>query len=528
VDSEPDVDFMMPRSGTFFVALCMVAIAASAAVLAYAAAAVEAGAAAALGFGLLLAMVIGQFGSQRASDRLVVDARLTLLARSTSDLARDIEEMARRIEKVEASAPEQAKAATQPIADEIGELGHLVKQFAETLQVHEAAIIRASAPEAPGLATPIAERPAPPLAPPPPMAAAAPMPAAPVLRREAEALQRQLDRQAGAGQRHDGMPDVFAGMARADAIAVIDEAISAKRYELFLQPIVTLPQRKVRAYQASVRLRGADGAVFQPADYLRLADDAGLMPALDAEILGRCIQVVRRLTARNRDVSLFCDIAGSSLADAAFSTELVGSLEASRSIAGSLVVGLTQEALRTMSPLDVETLRALSDKGFRFSMDGVRDLRIEPRDLADKGVRHIKVPADLMIARATDAGAEIHVADLAGLFARYGIDLIAEGIDTEAMVVDVLDYDVKFAQGLLFSPPRPVRADVLAGAEPAGTPQAPATAAARTRTEPRVDPRPAAAPQTLGAAVLAAGAAPRDQRKPGIGQGLRALIRDRS
>lgn len=504
----------------------MVAIAASAAVLAYAAAAVEAGAATAIGFGLLLAMVIGQFGSQRASDRLAVEARLTLLARSTSDLARDVEEMARRIEKVEASGPEQAKAATQPIADEIGELGHLVKQFAETLQVHEAAIIRATAPEAPAVAAPLAERPAPPLAPAPPMAAAAPLPAAPVLRREAEALQRQLDRQTGFGRRQDDVPDIFAGMSRADAISVIDEAISAKRYELFLQPIVTLPQRKVRAYQASVRLRGADGAVFQSADYLRLADDAGLMPALDAEILGRSIQVVRRLTARNRDVSLFCDIAGSSLADAAFSTELIGSLEASRSIAGSLVIGLTQEAVRAMSPLDAETLRSLSDKGFRFSMDGVHDLRIEPRDLADKGFRHIKVPADLMIARATDAGAEIHVADLAGLFARYGIDLIAEGIDTEAMVVDVLDYDVKFAQGLLFSPPRPVRADVLAGAEPAGTPQAPATPAARTRTEPRVDPRPASAPQTLGAAVLAAGAAA--PRKPGIGQGLRALIRDRS
>jgi cyclic-di-GMP phosphodiesterase, flagellum assembly factor TipF len=33
-------------------------------------------------------------------------------------------------------------------------------------------------------------------------------------------------------------------------------------------------------------------------------------------------------------------------------------------------------------------------------------------------------------------------------------------------VVDLLDYDVRFGQGFLFSPPRPVRAEALQGAEP--------------------------------------------------------------
>jgi len=52
---------------------------------------------------------------------------------------------------------------------------------------------------------------------------------------------------------------------------------------------------------------------------------------------------------------------------------------------------------------------------------------------------------------------------LADLLARSGIDLIAERIESEAMVVDLLDYDVRFGQGFLFSPPRPVRAEALQG-----------------------------------------------------------------
>src|SRR5262249_43421138 len=42
-------------------------------------------------------------------------------------------------------------------------------------------------------------------------------------------------------------------------------------------------------------------------------------------------------------------------------------------------------------------------------------------------------------------------------------DLIAERIETETTVVDLLDYDVRFGQGFLFSPPRPVRAEALQG-----------------------------------------------------------------
>jgi len=521
----------MPRSGSFFVALCMVAIAVSASVLAFTLGAVEAGASTAIGFALLLAMVIGHFGAQLAADKATADLRFSDLTRTAADVSRDLAALAQRVERFETVALDQARSATEPIAAEIGELGALVKQFAETLQVHEAAIVQATVRSQVPEAAPVAAPPpaAPPLAAaPPPLAQTAQRDPAPppapiqVLQRQAAALRRPSQAQMS----DPDLPEVFAGLSRSDAIAIIDEAISAKRYELFLQPIVTLPQRKVRSYQASVRLRTADGQNLLVEDYRALADDSGLMPALDAEVIGRCVQIVRRLTARNRDVSLVCDVSGSALADVAFAAELVASLEASRAVAGSLVLGFSQAAVRDMTALDIETLRMLSDKGFRFAMDGVRDLRIEPRDLADKGIRLIKVPASIMIARAADTGASIHVADLAGLFARYGIDLVVEGVETEAVVVDLLDYDVKLAQGALFSPPRPVRAEVMSASDPVGTPAAPA--ASRARGDQRVEPRQPAPPQTLGAAALAAGAVGRETRKPGVSQGLRALIRDRS
>jgi hypothetical protein len=69
----------------------------------------------------------------------------------------------------------------------------------------------------------------------------------------------------------------------------------------------------------------------------------------------------------------------------------------------------------------------------------------------------------------------------------------------------------------------------MSASDPVGTPvAAPAPAAARVRGDQRAEPRQPATPQTLGAAALAAGAVGRESRKPGVSQGLRALIRDRS
>jgi cyclic-di-GMP phosphodiesterase TipF (flagellum assembly factor) len=141
-------------------------------------------------------------------------------------------------------------------------------------------------------------------------------------------------------------------------------------------------------------------------------------------------------------------------------------MDANRAIAPALLFEFTQDAYRTLGPLESESLAALMGWGCRFSMDHVGDLKIEPRDLADRGFRFIKVPASLLLNRHGGGAADIHAADLAGLLSRFGIELIAEKIESEGTVVDLLDYDVKFGQGYLFSQPRPVKAEVLQTAVP--------------------------------------------------------------
>jgi cyclic-di-GMP phosphodiesterase TipF (flagellum assembly factor) len=304
-----------------------------------------------------------------------------------------------------------------------------------------AATLAAPAPSASPPATSLA------VAPSPPPAAIEEAPAAPPLEATAEPASAVV---------------ADAGRADEERLELIRSALEANRIDLYLQPIVSLPQRKVRYYEALSRLRSETGEVLNAADFVPLAQRAGLMARIDNLVIFRCVQVVRRLLVKNREVGLFCNLSESALTDAAGFQELLEYLDANQTIASSIVLEFTQNALRSAGPMEHESLSALADRGFRFSLDNLDDLRIEPRELAARGFRYVKIPGRFLID-PKDTPADIHPADLSDLLGRFGIELVAEKIETEAVVVDLLDCDVRFGQGNLFSPPRPVRAEALQG-----------------------------------------------------------------
>jgi cyclic-di-GMP phosphodiesterase TipF (flagellum assembly factor) len=220
---------------------------------------------------------------------------------------------------------------------------------------------------------------------------------------------------------------------------------------------VTLPQRKVRYYEAVTRLRDEKSQVLAAEDFIGAAEAIGLMGRIDHMVMLRCVQVLRRLMVRNKEVGVFCNMSAATLANPANFVQCLDFLEANRALAPSFVLEFKQATFRRLGPTETEHLAALSQRGYRFSIDHVSDLRIEPRELADRGVRFIKVPATLLLDPRQSSASDIHPSDLSDLLGRFGIDLIAEKIEGERAVVDLLDYDVRFGQGFLFAPPRPLR-----------------------------------------------------------------------
>jgi len=433
----------MVRISAIFIAGCMVLIAASLGAVLFLRFGLSLTNAALAAVGVLTVLAVYNAIAGRKQDRAEVSNQVSNIARGSGDLARQLAEFDRRLGFMESRVEtvlERALSTARPLANELEELSRLVNQLADTVAQHDATLAQ---PRGDDHAVP-------------PYAAAELPPTA----RGAPAKPGDAAGPAASAGRQ--IP-AFSGLDNDGIIAAIRAGIEAQRIELHLQPIVTLPQRKVRYYESVSRLNAGNGETVAAEDFLPYAEAGSLLPKLDSLSVLRCVQVVRRLLLKNRDIGLFCNLSVATLTDAGFA-QLLEFLEANRAIAPSLVFEFTHAAVRSMGPIEHESLAALAERGFRFSMDNLTDLRLEPRELTERGFRFIKASAALLLNRATSSTTNIHPADFSDLLGRFGIDLIADRIETESTVVDLLDYDVRFGQGFLFSPPRPVRPEALQGA----------------------------------------------------------------
>jgi cyclic-di-GMP phosphodiesterase TipF (flagellum assembly factor) len=490
----------MRRFADLFVAICIPIVSVSAGAVAHWQFATSAATTVVIAAGVLLILAALQWGLRRRARRDADRESLEFLSRRLAQLAGDNEAMERRLGALEDGGGRRHREELDQVVAEIEVIGTLTRQVIEAVadlevQFTEArsAVIRGGGAAAAGAATAVEAK------------AAEPPRAAP-----------------RAGPRSPLVPERFAHLDEDGFLALVRRAIDAERIDVHLQPIVSLPQRKVRFYEALTRLRGEDGEPIHPSDYIPIAESRGYMAAIDEQILLKSVAILRRLAERSREVGVFLNLSAASLGHPGFFREFLQFMETNRDLADMLVLEFPQGAVRAMGPIENEGMRALKELGFRFSIDQMSDLKISFQNLADRGFRWAKISADRLLNRSEELGTDIHPVDLTDYFRRFGMELIADHIERETEVVDVLDYGVRLGQGFLFAPPRPVRIDSSNIERPSGA-LARAAAAARTaaaarpaaEARPVTETRPAAetrsAPEPRATVEPAAAPAPRPQ-----------------
>jgi len=359
--------------------------------------------------GFLGLLQIGAVFARRKDSRRTRH-EISQLKRHAVELGRALETAQARIEEVSSSVDTKTQAQSKHIVSELKVLESLMRDFATRI-AHKAKAAQPAAAETAGRTTPAPQ-------------------ATPI-----------------------------AGFGHSDLLETIRASLEENRVDLYLQPIVSLPQRKLRFYEALTRLRAEDGSVIMPSQYIKVAAPAGLMSVVDNLLLFRCVQVMRRLIQKNRDIGLFCNISGDTLADAEFFPQFLEYMHHNRDLAPQIVFEFGQDTVLKAGAAGEENLRYLSSLGFGLSMDHVETLDLDFAKLKGLGFSHIKVRAGTLTSGMEGAHAAVAAEDLKQLLERHGLDLIAERVEEERTVVQLLDYGVDFAQGFLFGEPRAVRDD---------------------------------------------------------------------
>ncbi|MCB9996551.1 MAG: EAL domain-containing protein [Rhodospirillales bacterium] len=239
-----------------------------------------------------------------------------------------------------------------------------------------------------------------------------------------------------------------------DVVAeLIRHAVRNDRIDVFLQPIAGLPHRRPRMYEAYARIRAAGGVYLPASRFMTMAKKEELVPAIDNHLLLRTLEILRDRRNSEGDTPYVLNISSQTLSDRGFMNDLVSFLSQNHKMAGRLIFELPQKELEenneTLSPI----LDGLSKLGCRFSMDRVRSRVININLMKSMHIRFIKMDAEWLIKEGGSNSGFSRIIRMKKQLDQAGIDLVAERIEAEDTLRELLDFNVDYGQGYLFGKP---------------------------------------------------------------------------
>ncbi|MGA7456294.1 MAG: EAL domain-containing protein [Methyloceanibacter sp.] len=384
-------------------------------------------------------------------------------------VSNEFDEVHAKIDAVRADLEGEAKNQREKIAGDLRVLESLIKQLSRELIAASGAEAPAAAAAMPSPAPVIGRAPEPVVqkiefedeieeAPEPEIAAAtAPMPVAEdeeilvVAEQEVVVIEEDVPVEA------DGAETVIA--PRVDdneMLEIVSQAIEAGRVDLYLQPIVTLSDRRPLHFEALTRIRTKADELILPGSYLGVAETSGMMPLIDNVLLVKSVQTLRRLGPESRIKGVFCNISVNTLLDPEFFPELVEFMEENTGLSESLIFEVSQPAILALNADELGALDTLGALGYGFSLDHVADLDVDFASLRDRSFRYVKIDAKTFLHGLAARGSSFTAAEMKRALDDFDLNLIVEKVEDEDAVAKLLDYGVELAQGHLFGKPKPM------------------------------------------------------------------------
>ena len=230
------------------------------------------------------------------------------------------------------------------------------------------------------------------------------------------------------------------------------EALQAGQFELHYQPLVDLADDRIKGMEALVRWRHPERGLINPAVFIPLAEETGLIVPLGDWVLR---QACRDAAGWPGGISVAVNVSPLQLRHRGFAQGVLAALAGSGLAATRLELEITESVLLDDTEANLETLHTLRKLGVRISMDdfgtGYSSISYLRRFPFDK----IKIDRSFVrdCAASPDAGAIIRA--IVSLGASLGITTLVEGVETEPQLAAIRAEGAREVQGFLFSPPRP-------------------------------------------------------------------------
>ncbi len=268
---------------------------------------------------------------------------------------------------------------------------------------------------------------------------------------DAESLLRAVDvalrvaKRSGRSQLSVYAGDPIAGRGPGGAHDALERLIGGEGLEMAVQPIVSISEGRVHAYEALARFRL--GASSNPLHWFALADEFALRDGLELACLRAGLRLLGDLPEGAR---LSVNLSGPLLLDPRTSELLRGTPHLDR-----LILEVTENSLLEDTPGVAAEIARLIGEGLNFAVDDMGAGYSGLRQITTVRPTYLKLDRSLISGIDADPDRGALVSAMLGYVRQTGGHLIAEGVETEAELETLRGLGVTLIQGYLLGRPAP-------------------------------------------------------------------------
>jgi EAL domain-containing protein (putative c-di-GMP-specific phosphodiesterase class I) len=221
------------------------------------------------------------------------------------------------------------------------------------------------------------------------------------------------------------------------------------------QPIIDLVTGGAVGSEALVRMRDPNThGLLQPDAFLDVAEESGLLIAMDERVLADAIRQVsgwRLRLAGTQFSEVAINVTARHLADVTFQRSVIDQLATHGVDPSSLQLEVTERVLMEASNSAITGLRALRDVGVQVGLDDFGTGYSSLAYLRQFPLDFVKIDKSFVDGVADDAANLAIVAAIINLSHALQLTVVAEGVETEGQLRILEDLDCDRAQGFLFA-----------------------------------------------------------------------------
>jgi len=233
-------------------------------------------------------------------------------------------------------------------------------------------------------------------------------------------------------------------------------AVERTELALHYQPVIDLRSREIMGVEALLRWQSAKLGSLEPAEFIPIAERMGLIETLGEWILRTaCRQAQAWRQGRLGQLRVNVNVSVIQLREPTFVVSVADILQATGVDARLLALGveITESALMENVEAAIETLRRLKEMGLAVYVDDFGTGYSSLAYLRTLPIDWIKIDRSFVHDLPSDPDAVAVTRAIVALGHSLGLEVVAEGVETEGQLASLREMGCDAAQGYLFSPP---------------------------------------------------------------------------